>query len=270
MPEHHGDSAPDERAAQLLGDFGVEAGEHLLFQLDDRHLGAERAVEVSELESDRAGADNDDARRHLVEHQRLLGGNDAVANFHPRKQFLGGPSRNQNPLALERRHRRRRLAFDLAERHRMRPGNERVSLEEIDLVLAKQVKHALGKLVRRRPRPRNHFGEINPNLASFDAVLFRRPANRIHRAGRIKQRLGRNTPPIETNAPRPVPLDDSNAHLQLRRPNRRNVSARPRTNHHKVIPRICQDEVLPRVLNIIPRIKASSKSRSAVLDAGET
>ena len=34
VPEHHRDSALDERAAQLLGDFGVEAGQHLLFQFD--------------------------------------------------------------------------------------------------------------------------------------------------------------------------------------------------------------------------------------------
>ncbi len=82
MPQHHGDTALDERAAQLLGDFRVEAGEHLFFHFDDRHLGAERAVEIAELESDWAGADHDDARGHRVEHQRLLAGNHAVADFH--------------------------------------------------------------------------------------------------------------------------------------------------------------------------------------------
>ena len=94
MPEHHGDAALDERAAQLLGDFGVDAGQHLLFQLDDRHLGAERAVEVAELESDRAGADYDDARGHRVEHQRLLAGDDAVADFHSGEQPFARAGRN--------------------------------------------------------------------------------------------------------------------------------------------------------------------------------
>ncbi len=248
MPKHHRDSALDERAPQLLGDFRVHAGQHLLFQLDDRHLGPERAVEISELEPDRARADHDDARRHLVEHQRLVAGNDAVANLHPRKQFLARPGRNQNPLAFERRHRWRRLALDLLERDGMRPGDDRISLEVIDLVFPEQVKHALGQLVRRRPRPRNHFGKIKPNLADLDPMLFGSPANRIHRAGRAKQRLGRNTPPIQANPARPIPLNHRHAHLQLRRPNRRNIPPRPRTNHNKVIPRIFQDEVLPEVL----------------------
>src|SRR3984957_9581336 len=86
MPQHHGDTAFDERAPQLLGDFGIEAGKHLLFQLDDRDLRAKRAVEVSELESNRARTNHHDARRHHVEHESLLAGNHAVANLHPGKQ----------------------------------------------------------------------------------------------------------------------------------------------------------------------------------------
>ncbi len=188
-----------------------------------------------------------------------MAGDDAVANLHPGKQSLARSGRDQNPLAFERRGGRRRFALDLAERHRMRPGDSRVSLEVVDLVFPKQVEHALGELVGRLPRPRNHLGEIEPHLADLDAVLFGGAANRIHRARRIEQRLGRNTSPIKTNAPRPIPLDHCDAHLELRRPNRGDIPARPRTNHNKVIPRIFQDEVLTKNLLIIVRMWISGK-----------
>ncbi len=101
MTEHHGDAALDERAAQLLGDLGVEAGQHLLFQLDDRDLGAEGLVEVAELETDRAGADHDHAGRQLVVDQRLLAGEHAVAGRHPAKQPFARARGDQDAIRFD-------------------------------------------------------------------------------------------------------------------------------------------------------------------------
>src|ERR1035437_1410006 len=128
----------------------------------------------------------------------------------------------------------------------MRPGNSRVGLEVIDFVFLEQVKHALGQFLSGGPRPRDHFFEIETNLADLDAVLLRSPANSVHRAGRVEQRLGRNTPPIQANTPSPVPLDDRDTHLKLRSPNSSNITARPGSDHNKVIPRISQDKIPQR------------------------
>ena len=243
MPEHHGDAALDECAAQFFGDLGVDAGEHLLFQLDDCHLGAERAVEVAELEADGAGADDDDARRHLVEHERFLAGDDAVADLHSREQAFARAGGDQNALAVERGRGRRRFAFERRERDGMRAGDGRVGFEVVDFVFLEEIEHALGELVGGGARTRDDFGEVEADFAGLDAVFFRRAADGVHRGGGVEQRLRRDASPVEANAAGAVALDDGDAHFELSGANRGDISARSGADYDEVIAGVWQDEV---------------------------
>ena len=68
-----------ERLACQRGDLGVLDGQDLRQQLDDRHLGAERAVERCELDADRARAHDEQRLGHGLRHHGLEVGPDAVA-----------------------------------------------------------------------------------------------------------------------------------------------------------------------------------------------
>ncbi len=85
----------DERAAQFLGDLGIEAGQHLLLQFDDRHLDAEGVVKVAELQSDRAGADDDDALSRM---RSCISASWLVIT--PSPIFIPGNSRSPDPDAI--------------------------------------------------------------------------------------------------------------------------------------------------------------------------
>ena len=55
-----------ELGLRELHDAPVVAREHLLHQLDDGHLAAERGVCARELQADDAAADDDDLARNLL------------------------------------------------------------------------------------------------------------------------------------------------------------------------------------------------------------
>ena len=107
----------------------------------------------------------------------------------------------------------------------MRTGDRRVGLEVIDFVFLEQIEHALGELFGGGARARDHFLEIETNLADLDAVFLGRAANRVHRGGGVQQRLGRDTSPVQAYAAGAVALDDGDAHLELAGANRGDVSA---------------------------------------------
>ena len=65
----------------------------------------------------------------------------------PGEQPLARAGGDQDPLGLDRRRGRRRLAGAARERQRMRTGDVALGFEQVDLVLAEQEAHALGELV---------------------------------------------------------------------------------------------------------------------------
>ena len=73
------DAALAERALQDLGRRLVLGRDQPGERLDDGDLGAEGAPDARELHADDPAPEDDDRRRHPVEAQRLLGGDDALA-----------------------------------------------------------------------------------------------------------------------------------------------------------------------------------------------
>src|ERR1700688_2110063 len=117
----------------------------------------------------------------------------------------------------------------------MRSGDRRVGFEIIDLVFLEEEAHAFGELVGGGARACDHFFEIEADLAYFDAVFFRRAANRVHRARGVEQRFGGDASPVKAYAARAVALDDGDSHFELGGANRGDVSAGAGADYDEII-----------------------------------
>ena len=80
------DPALSERAGELLRDVLVLERRHALQRLDHRDVGAHRAVEGGELEPHGPGPDHHDRRRHVVEDEGLIAGDDPFRDLEPGEQ----------------------------------------------------------------------------------------------------------------------------------------------------------------------------------------
>src|SRR5215469_6177740 len=234
MTEQYFDLALEECAAQFFSDLGVESGQHLLFQFDNRHLDAECLVEVSELQSDGAGADYCDAFRNLIVEQGLVAGEHPVADFHAGKQALARSGRDQDAVGLHRGN-RRRLAVAARELQAAPAVECGAGFEQLDIVFAEEKTHTERQLVGGLAAARNHTFEIEAYLAGLNSMLLAGAADYFHRFGRVEQRLGRNAAPVKAHAARPVALDDACAHLELACTNRSFVTSGPRTYDCQVV-----------------------------------
>ncbi len=167
--------------------------------------------------------------------QRLATGHNAVADRHPGKQPLAGTGRDQNPLRFDRFSTRRGLACDRCQRDRMRSRDRAFCFDIVNLVLPQQKTNALGERRGRRTAARDHPLEINADLPDADAMFLLRAANRFDRFRGVEQRLAWNTSPVKTDAAGQIALDNRDAHLELARANRSDVTAGARTNYREVV-----------------------------------
>src|SRR5208282_222435 len=104
-----------------------------------------------------------------------------------------------------------------------------------DLVFPEQIEHAARELVGGLARARDHALEVDAHFAGLDSVLLAGAANRLHRLGRVEQRLRRDASPVQTHAARPIALDDRNLHLELAGADRCDVAAGPGTDHGQIV-----------------------------------
>ena len=173
--------------------------------------------------------------RHAIVNQRLVAGHRAVTQGHSGKELFAGAGRDENTFGLDGLGGRCGLSGDRGQSNGMRPGDSRRGLDIVDLVLAQQEAHALGELVGGLAAARDHALEIEANLAGFDAMFLGRTANRFHRLGRIEQRLGGNTSPVEADAAGQVAFDHGHAHFKLAGADRGDITAGTRADDHKIV-----------------------------------
>ena len=216
MPEQHRDFALDEVAPQLLGDLGVEAGQHLLFEFDDRHLRPEGLVEVAELQPIAPAPITMmlDGMRSCTSASLLV--------ITPSPICMPGKSRSPEPAAIMI------LSASIVEAvsggfpstalSAMWCGPAMLALasKQVDVVFFEQEAHAFLQFVGDVARARDDALEIDTDLAGGDAVLLRRAANLFHHLGGVEQCLGWDASPVEAYATGLIALDDGNFHLQLR------------------------------------------------------
>ena len=117
----------------------------------------------------------------------------------------------------------------------LRPGDDGVGFDIVDLVLAQQEADALGELVGGLAAARDHALEVELDFADLDTVLLARAANRFHGFGGIEQRLGRDAAPVEAYAAGQIALDHGHAHFELAGANRRHIAAGAGADYYQVV-----------------------------------
>ena len=166
--ELEGDALLFQDALRLPADLVVEARQDAVEEFDHRHLRAEPPPHRAELEPDHAGADHQQPLRHLVERDRLIRGDDALAvdvdALELRHIGAGG---DDDVLGLQRL----RLAVGALDLDLARRGDAAGAVHRIDLVLLEQVIDALDVAVDALVLELHQRGEIELRRADADAHL---------------------------------------------------------------------------------------------------
>ena len=220
------DALLDERVGDLRAGELLLAGEQPPLALDQRHLGAERAVGLRQLGAEHAAAEDHDRVRDL-----LGGGGLAVG---PRLGLA---------QALDRRERGARAA---GEDHRL--ARLELVVADVDALLAVEDTEAAVQLDPAVLEPRQHAGvvEVVDDLVAavehgLDVELA---GHRLGRAGdavdlaqdllRAQQRLGGHARVERALAADDVVLDQRDLEPRVGQPPRRHLTGGPAADHHHV------------------------------------
>jgi hypothetical protein len=212
------------------GDLLVLHGQDLRQHLHHRDLGAQRAEERGELDADRPRADHqqrlgDRGGRHRLEvgPDELLVGLDA--RQHPRARARGDDD-VFGLIAARRQHALGRLALGGLDRDPAGSVDDGLAPDHRDLVLLHQEGDAGVEPSRHLARALNHRLGVVADLLRGEPVVLG-VLELMEHLGRAQQRLGGDAAPVEADAAQVVALDDRRLEAELRRPDRRDVAARP-------------------------------------------
>ena len=164
-----------------------------------------------------------------------------------------GPGRRKNALLVDRDTRQRRAfraggdddrpGFDLVlgaisagDGNFPRRGDTPEALEPVDLVLAEQELDAAGQGGYHPVLARHHRAEVEPDVADLDPVLGERVPGFGEFLRGLQQCLRRDAADVEAGAAEAVAaLDAGRLEPELRRPDRRDIAARPGPDDDDVV-----------------------------------
>ena len=236
LAERELDAALAVGALEELGDRLVLHRHEVGQRLDDVHLGAEGAPDARELDTDDAAAEDGDLLRHMVELQRLLGGDDAPADLEARQRARVGAGREDDVLARDR---------VVADLHRGGGGQSTLALDGRD---AARLEQALEALVLAR---HDRFAVLRDarNVDALEGGLHAerlRVAGRVGDLGRVQHRLCRNASDVQARAAHLVLLDEADAHAELAGAQRGGVASASSSEDDKVKILVRHRQVLPQ------------------------
>src|SRR4051812_28585180 len=104
----------------------------------------------------------------------------------------------------------------------------------LHFVLTKQQPHTAGEAFYDLVFARHHLDEIEFDISNFNAMPREIVLGGIKALGGIEQRLTGNAANIQAGPAEVFALDAANFHSQLRRSNRRHVTAGPSTNYDQI------------------------------------
>ncbi len=230
--------AEREREPLALEDL-LEGARHLevhargdaIEDLDDVHLRAEPRPHRAQLEADRAGADHGQARRHRVERERLLRGDDPLAvEIEAGKRGGLRAGRDQDARALEKPG---VGAVDLDASGR---GDPRAPGQARDPVLFEEALHAVGEALHDPVLPGHHRAEVHGDVARPDAVRAEVVARRPVELARVEQGLRGDAADAQARAAeRRLLVDAGHAHAELGRADGGDVAAGAGADHDQVV-----------------------------------
>ena len=169
-----------ELAAGDLGDVGVLGREHAVERLEQQHVGAEAAVGGGDLRARRAGADDGERLRQLLQRPRALGADHAPAELRAGDRLGHRARREDDRLA--------RLDLRAVDGDLALAGEAAGALDVVDLVLLEQagdaagerlddLRAALGDLARsRRCAPGTEMPNSSASSISCSTSATRRTA----------------------------------------------------------------------------------------------
>ncbi len=234
-PELELDAALLERLLGGLGDLLVLDRHDALDRLDDRHLGAQGAIEAGELDADGARADDDEGLGQLLRRQGVAIGPDLVAvslQADLRQGAGAGAYGQHDRLGLDRaRTAGLQRDHDLGRRSALLQLGR--ALDHLDLVLLHQEGDALVHRRRDAARALDDGVEVKRRAGRRQAVVLQM-AQALELLARLQQGLGRDTAPVQADPAQVLALDDGDLLAQLAGADSRDVTAGARADDDEI------------------------------------
>ena len=128
---------------------------------------------------------------------------------------------------------RRNILAVLGDRKLSGTGELAVPVNDLDLVLLQQMRHAARQPPGNPARPFDDGRRVKRNVFRRQAIVLG-VLHQMIDLGRPQQRLGRDAAPVETDAAQMLALDNRRLHPQLRRPDRRHIAARAPAHDNQI------------------------------------
>src|SRR5690606_25814919 len=218
------DLAPvlDDVALHDLDAVGIDAGQQVRRQLDDRELGPEGLVHHAELEADHASADDHEALGDLPQAHGLPRPDDLLAvELDPTHLDRRRAGRDDDPLGGRQTPRPAVLRADLdgVPRH-----DAPAPLDDLGPVRLQQAAHAARQLLDDAVLPVLHLLSVDGQAVHLDAVRADGLSLRVEvRVG--DQRLRGDAAPVEAHSAVLFFFDTGGLHAELRQPDGTDITA---------------------------------------------
>src|SRR5713101_1197816 len=207
-PGQNLDATFAEDFRQLRTHLGILEREQGRQELDEGHVHPVAVVDAGKLGPDRAGTDDHDRLRHLVEVDRVVAVDHAIAVHRKSGQGLGSRSgRHHQVLGVHH------LAAVL-DRHRVLGLDDALALEHGYLVLLQQELDTAPELVDHRLLALQDRRPIDLEAVSFQAEGGG-GVDLVRQLRGMKERLGRDATPVQAGASDLLLLDDRNFEPEL-------------------------------------------------------
>src|SRR5690625_1637906 len=236
---HRLDALLLEGAGELFGDILILNRHDAIHQLDDGYFRAHVVVEVAKLDTDCAGAANDETlRRRLLEHGFAVRDDflavDRQGRDLPRARTGGNDDMLGADLTLFADllavHVLGRLDRDLAF-----AGDTCAAVDDVDLVLLHQELDALVHLARHVAASLDDLVKLGRNLTLKLESVRIQIARVFKHFGATQQRLGRDTADVQADAAQLILLDDRCLETEMRGPDSRLVATWSRSDHDDIV-----------------------------------
>ena len=225
-----------KRFGQLGADLFVFDGQQPRQQFDDRRVRAEAREHRSELDADRARAQNNKGFRHLFQFKQLVAGDDMRAVYGQiRQRARHRPRRDDRVFGAHGLSR----AAGVGDGDLARLVNVRRALDDLHLVLLHQELDALGALQNDLALVLLRLLEVELNIADGDADALS-VLELVVNIGGVQQGFRRDAAAQQTGAAEILVLfDDRRAQSQLSGADRSHITARPRANDDQIKRVVC-------------------------------
>src|SRR5215218_452726 len=215
-----------ELAAGGLGDVGVLGREHAVERLEEQHVGAEPAERGRDLRARRAGADDGERLRQLLQRPRLLGADHAAAELRAGDRLGHRAGREHDRLA--------RLDLRAVDGYLALARERGGPLDVLDLVLLEQARDAARERLDDLLPALEDLAEVDGAVRDLDPVVVGLVDLRQH-VGDAQEGLGGDAGVVEAAAADGVLLDHGGAHSELGGADGGDVAARTRADDDAVV-----------------------------------